>query len=99
MIDQSGFTPCKGIKTVPSRGFQILDSSRCQWNLDSRTVILDCQGQLMKIALMQSRCYISFIIIIIIIIIIVQDYTHYDDHIPPAYGQLLFCNTVSSRQK
>ena len=39
------------------------------------------------------------IIIIIIIIIIVQDYTHYDDHIPPAYDQLLFCNTVSSRQK
>ena len=60
----------------------------------------------MKIVLMKYRCYISFVIIIIIIIIIViiiiiiiQDYTHYDDHIPPTYDQLLFCNTVSSRQK
>ena len=54
----------------------------------------------MKIALMKYGCYLSFvIIIIIIIIIIIQDYTHYDDHIPPAYDQLLFCNTVSSRQK
>ena len=53
----------------------------------------------MKIVLMKYRCYLSFVIIIIIIIIIIQDYTHYDDHIPPAYDQLLFCNTVSSRQK
>ena len=77
-----------------------MDSSLCHWNLDSRTVILDCQGQLMKIALMKYRCYISFVIfIIIIIIIIIQDYTHHDDHIPPAYDQLFFRNTVSSRQK
>ena len=64
----------------------------------------------MKIVLMKYRCYLSFviiiiiiiiitIIIIIIIIIIIQDYTHYDDHIPPAYDQLLLRNTVSSRQK
>ena len=44
-------------KTLPSHGFQILDSSLCQWNLDSRAVVLDCQEKLMKIAILISALY------------------------------------------
>ena len=47
----------KECKTVPSHAFQILDSSLCQWSLDSRTVVLDRQEQLMKIAILISALY------------------------------------------
>ena len=88
----------KEVKTGPHHWFQILDSSLCQWNLYNI-----CRFQSLVRAILDSLNYTTDNYANMPVTVknsLIQGYSHYNDHIPPAYdNKLLFCNTVSSRQK